>query len=301
VISIRNRDASAETGGPRLSAGTRNLLLRLTSAVVLAPIVLAAAYLGGWPFLILCAAGAGGILWEWTHLVSGRSDPRILAPGGVALAAAVALVGGNALGTAVGAAAGAIGVGAVLAGVTAVAGTAENAQRRGAWAAGGVIYAGVAFLGPALLRRDTELGFEAFLFLAATVWLTDILAYSVGRVIGGPALWPRVSPNKTWAGAIGGLAGGVAGGTIVAYAGGMGCLAVVGVIALLLSALAQTGDLIESAIKRHFGAKDTSQLIPGHGGLMDRLDGFLVAALAGLVIGILHQGTYAPAHGLLVW
>jgi phosphatidate cytidylyltransferase len=87
---------------------------------------------------------------------------------------------------------------------------------------------------------------------------------------------------------------------LVAYAGGMSSLAV-GVIALLLSALAQAGDLFESAIKRHFGAKDTSQLIPGHGGLMDRLDGFLVAAAAALVIGILHQGAYAPARGLLVW
>ena len=110
-----------------------------------------------------------------------------------------------------------------------------------------MIYAGIAFLGPALLRRDPELGFTAFLFLAATVWMTDICAYLVGRAIGGPLLWPRVSPNKTWAGAIGGLVGGVAGGTLVAYASGIGVLAVVGVIALLLSAVAQLGDLVESA------------------------------------------------------
>lgn len=296
MITPHNRDAGAGTGS-RAGPGARNLSLRIASALVLAPIVLAAAYLGGWFFLILCALGAGGILWEWAGLVSGRPDPRILAPGGAALAAAVALVGGNV----VGAAAGAIGIGAVLAGTAAIAETAPNAPGRGAWAAAGIIYAGVAFLGPALLRHDAELGFEAFLFLAATVWLTDIFAYAVGRAIGGPLLWPRVSPNKTWAGAFGGLAGGVAGGTLVAYAGGMGRLAVVGVIALLLSALAQAGDLIESAIKRRFGAKDTSQLIPGHGGLMDRLDGFLVAALAALVIGIVHQGTYAPGQGLLVW
>ena len=123
----------------------------------------------------------------------------------------------------------------------------------------------------------------------------------VGRAIGGPLLWPQVSPNKTWSGALGGLAGGVAGGTLVAYASGMGRLAAVGVIALVLSALAQAGDLLESAIKRRFGAKDTGRLIPGHGGLMDRLDGFLVAPLAALLIGVLHQGTAAPAHGLLVW
>ncbi len=297
MITLPNRDAGTETGGSRVGAGARNLLLRIASAAVLAPIVLAAAYLGGWFFLVLCALSASAILWEWTRLVTGRSDLHILAPGGTVLAAAAALVGANApvIATV------AIAAGAVLAGIAALAETSRNAQDRGLWAAGGVVYAGVAFLGPALLRSGTELGFEAFLFLAATVWLTDTFAYSVGRAIGGPLLWPRVSPNKTWAGAIGGLVGGLAGGTLVAYAGGMGRLVVVGVIALLLSALAQAGDLIESAIKRHFGAKDTSQLIPGHGGLMDRLDGFLVAALAAVVIGILHQGTYAPARGLLVW
>ena len=296
MITPHNHCARDETGA-RGVAGGRSLRLRIASAVVLAPLVIAAAYLGGWCFLFLCALGAGGIFWEWTRLVSGRSDPRLLVPGWAALAAAVALVGASTPGAAVGA----IGAGAVLAGVAAVAGIARNFERRGAWAAAGVIYAGVAFLGPALLRRDNEFGFQAFLFLAVTVWLTDVFAYAVGRTIGGPLLWPQVSPNKTWAGAIGGLAGGVAGGTLVAYAGGMGRLAVVGVIALLLSALAQVGDLVESAIKRRFGAKDTSHLIPGHGGLMDRLDGFLVAAFAALVIGILHQGTYAPARGLLVW
>jgi phosphatidate cytidylyltransferase len=201
-----------------------------------------------------------------------------------------------------GAAAGAIVIGAVLAGVAAAARPIGYAAAGLAvWATGGVLYAGVAFLGPALLRRDGELGFVAMLFLAATVWLTDIFAYAVGRALGGPLLWPRVSPHKTWAGTLGGLAGGVAGGTVVAYASGIGRLAVVGVIALLLSVLAQAGDLFESAVKRRFGAKDASRLIPGHGGLMDRLDGFLVAALAALLIGILRQGTDAPAQGLLLW
>ena len=194
-------------------------------------------------------------------------------------------------------------IGAVAAGaaISSSGSAGRSTSIRGMWAAAGVIYAGAAFFGPALLRRDAELGFAAFLFVALTVWGTDICAFAIGRAIGGPLLWPRVSPNKTWSGAIGGLAGGVAGGTLVAYAGRLDRLAVVGVIALLLSALAQAGDLLESAIKRHFGAKDTSQLIPGHGGLMDRLDGFLVAAAAALLIGILRQGTAAAAHGLLIW
>jgi phosphatidate cytidylyltransferase len=169
------------------------------------------------------------------------------------------------------------------------------------WTGGGVIYAGVVFISPALLRLDAKLGLQAFLFLAGIVWLTDICAYSVGRTIGGALLWPHLSPNKTWTGAIGGLIGGIAGGVLVAYASEVGRLVAVGVVALVLSISAQAGDLLESAIKRRFGAKDTSRLIPGHGGLMDRLDGFLIAALVALLIGIIHRGTDAPAVGLLVW
>ena len=112
---------------------------------------------------------------------------------------------------------------------------------------------------------------------------------------------PIVSPNKTWSGALGGLAGGVAAGTLVAYASGVTRPGVAGILALVLSIVAQCGDLFESAVKRRFGAKDAGGLIPGHGGVMDRLDGLLVAALAAVLIGIVHQGMAAPARGLLAW
>jgi phosphatidate cytidylyltransferase len=171
----------------------------------------------------------------------------------------------------------------------------------GLWAAVGVVYAGIAFMSPAVLRQDPLWGLTALWFLFATVWTTDIFAFLGGRAIGGPLLWPQVSPKKTWVGAIAGLAGGVAAGVVVAYASGIGKLGMAGVMALLLSVLAQAGDLLESAIKRRFGAKDASRLIPGHGGLMDRLDGFLVAAFAALLIGIARQGTAAPGVGLLLW
>ena len=170
-----------------------------------------------------------------------------------------------------------------------------------AWSAAGVVYAGLVLLGPAILRGDPQLGFAALLFLFATVWATDIFAYLVGRSVGGPLLWPALSPKKTWAGAIGGLVGGVAAGGLVAYASaGTGPVAA-GVLGLVLSIVAQAGDLFESAVKRRFGAKDASSLIPGHGGVMDRLDGFLVAAVVAALIGSLHQGMAAPAQGLLVW
>lgn len=286
-------------GNRETNARRRNLMLRVASSAVLIPLVLAVAYFGGWVFFVLCALGALGIFWEWSRLID-SAEARVLAPGVIALVAALVLMG---LGQ-VAAAAAAVVIGAVVTGSAAASGNnvaGRSGVIRGIWAAAGVIYAGVAFFSPALLRRDAEFGFAAFLFLALTVWATDTCAFALGRAIGGPLLWPRVSPNKTWSGAMGGLAGGVAAGTLVAYADGLGRLAVVGVIALVLSASAQGGDLLESAIKRHFGAKDTSQLIPGHGGLMDRLDSFLVAAAAALLIGVARQGTAAAAHGLLVW
>lgn len=269
-----------------------NLALRVVSAIVLAPAVLAITYVGGWPFLGLCAFAAAGILREWTHLTA-EAGARSLAPGLAALIAALALTGLHQPGT-----------GAIA--VAAGAGVAVVMARRaepdaGTWAATGVIYAGIAFFGPAVLRQDPLWGLTALLFLFATVWTTDIFAFLCGRLIGGPLLWSRVSPKKTWAGAIGGAAGGVAAGVAVAYASSIGKLGMAGVMALLLSVLAQAGDLFESAVKRRFGAKDAGRLIPGHGGLMDRLDGFLVAAFAALLIGIVRQGTAAAGAGLLQW
>jgi phosphatidate cytidylyltransferase len=260
--------------------------------------VLVFAYVGGWPFFLLCAAAGAGILWEWTRLVADGADSRILLPGLAALLFALLLIGLDEPG----ASAGMIFIGAALAaGVMAAWPRRFPAPNPLVWGSCGIVYAGVAFLGPALLRRDAAWGFVAVAFVAVTVWATDIFAYAVGRMIGGPLLWPQVSPNKTWAGAVGGVVGGVAAGTSVAYASGVDKLVAVGIVAFVLSILTQAGDLFESAVKRRFGAKDASGLIPGHGGLMDRLDGFLVAAFVALLIGMLRQGPDAPAQGLLVW
>jgi len=280
------------------TSGSGNLRLRVASAAVLAPVVVAITIVGGWIFFAVCTVAAGGILWEWTSLAAGRADARILTPGWVALLLAGAFIG---LGLPY-ASFGMIAIGAALAGLVVVALPPDEAAPSAAvWAAAGVVYAGAGLLGPALLRSDPEWGLTALLFLFATVWITDIFAYFCGHVIGGSRLWPTLSPNKTWSGAVGGLIGGVAAGITVAYASGVAKLGMIGVMAVLLSILAQAGDLLESAVKRRFGAKDTGWLIPGHGGLMDRLDGFLVAAFAALIIGMLRQGTGSPARGLLVW
>jgi len=265
---------------------------------VLAPVAVAGAYFGGWLFLALCALAAGIILWEWTSLVFRGTDPRIFAPGLAALLSAMALTGERQGGGAIAM----IAIGALLAGGLVAAWPRQYpASNPAIWGASGVVYAGIALLAPALLRSDPEWGFAALLFLFAIVWATDIFAYLVGRVLGGPLLWPGISPKKTWTGAIGGLFGGVAAGTVVAYASAGTEPAVAAALALVLSIVAQGGDLFESAVKRRFGAKDASKLIPGHGGLMDRLDGFLVAALLAVLIGSLHQGMATPASGLLVW
>jgi phosphatidate cytidylyltransferase len=275
-----------------------NLVLRVASAAVLGPLVLVLAYIGGWLFFLLCAAAAAGVLWEWTKLVADSADARILLPGFSALLFALVLTALDEPG----AAAGMIFIGAALAaGVMAAWPRRFPARNPLVWGSCGILYAGIAYLGPALIRRDAAWGFVAVLFVAMTVWTTDISAYAVGRTLGGPLLWPRISPNKTWAGAVGGVLGGVAAGTSVAYASGVDKLVAVGVVAFVLSVLTQAGDLFESAVKRRFGAKDAGSLIPGHGGLMDRLDGFLLAAFVALLIGILRQGPDAPGQGLLVW
>ena len=293
MIEAHQRDGALDK--ERLA---NSLTLRIVSAAVLAPAVLAITYVGGGAFLALCTIAAGGVLWEWTSLVARWPDSRILGPGWVTLMVAAVLIG-------VGlpdAASGMVVIGALLAGLALVAlPPGEPTLLEAAWAGGGILYAGALLLGPALLRRDPQWGFTALLFLFATVWFTDIFAFLCGRAIGGPKLWPNVSPNKTWSGAVGGLVGGVAAGIAVAYSSGIATLGIIGAMGFLLSVLAQAGDLLESAVKRHFGAKDTGKLIPGHGGLMDRLDGFLIAAVAAVLIGILRQGTGAPAQGLLVW
>jgi phosphatidate cytidylyltransferase len=151
-----------------------------------------------------------------------------------------------------------------------------------------------------VVRRDPSFGFAALMFVLLVVWATDIGGYFAGRLIGGPKLWPRVSPKKTWAGAIGGFAASL--GVAVGFAvSGFGKLVSLLLLAAMLSIAAQLGDLLESAIKRRFGVKDSGHLIPGHGGLMDRLDGFVAAILLAALFGFLHGGADGVGRGLMVW
>ena len=266
------------------------LTLRVCSALVLAPLAIGTAYLGGWPFAIFWSLAAIGVFWEWSALVAGDRRGSIVMAGGAALVISLALAAGGRL------------KGAILVIALGIVGTASMApeQQRG-WVAGGVPYAGAIGIAPIVLRSDPEDGFVAVIFLFAIVWTTDVAAYFFGRMIGGPKLLPRVSPKKTWSGAITGLAAAVLAAIVVVKVAGLSGLFSIALVAALLSAVAQAGDLFESQLKRKFGAKDSGHLIPGHGGLMDRLDGFVFAAAVAALIGILRGGVEAPAHSLLVW
>ena len=169
------------------------------------------------------------------------------------------------------------------------------------WIAAGLFYAAVMVVAPVVLRTDAEFGFAVMVLLFAVVWSTDIFGYFAGRAIGGPKLLPAVSPKKTWAGAVAGAAGAVAVTVLAARWFGLVDLGAIAAVALVLSVVSQSGDLLESWIKRRFGAKDASHLIPGHGGVMDRLDGFWAAALVGAAIGLARGGLGAAARGLLLW
>lgn len=266
------------------------LALRVGSALVLVPLAIGTAYLGGWLFALFWGAAAMGVLWEWTALLARNDQRSVLLTGGASLALAVVLVAaGHLLAAVVVLAMGAIG-----------AASLALAERR-TWVAGGIPYAGALALAPIVLRADDADGFLAVIFLFAIVWTTDISAYFAGRTLGGPKLMPQVSPNKTWAGAVGGLIASVVVALALAKMAGLTALFALAMLAVVLSAFAQGGDLFESFLKRRFHAKDSSHLIPGHGGLMDRLDGFVSASVAAALIGLARGGFEAPGHGLLVW
>jgi phosphatidate cytidylyltransferase len=258
---------------------------------MLAPVALAAAYYNSWPFALFWGAAAVAVLWEWTALVAGPGHRLLVSAGGsaIAIAAPVAKLHHPVAATLL------IGLGAFAAAIFA-------ARARRVWIIAGTAYAGVMLLAPVVLRGDPDYGLLAILLLFAVVWTTDIVAYFAGRAIGGPKLWPAISPKKTWSGALAGaLAATIAGVAVARWSGAVLSEQPLAVVCLCLSVVSQLGDLLESFIKRRFGAKDASHLIPGHGGAMDRLDGFWAAAFAGCLVGLIRGGLDAPARGLLLW
>jgi phosphatidate cytidylyltransferase len=265
------------------------LALRIGSALLLIPLALATAYVGGWLFALFWGAAAIGVLWEWMSLVAGSRRRPLLLTGAAALALPLILVLLRLDLAAV-----------IVLALGALAAMAVTAGRRQLWAAAGIPYAGCLVLAPAVLRSDSRFGFLAIIFLFTIVWTTDIAAYFIGRAIGGPKLVPGVSPNKRWSGAVGGLLAAILAAIAFARITETQWFAMA-MLAVVLSVFAQVGDIFESFLKRRFGVKDSSRLIPGHGGLMDRLDGFIAASAVAALLGVARGGFEAPARGLLLW
>ena len=252
-------------------------------------VALAATWIGGFLFAAFWWLASIVVLWEWQRLVGGE---RLIVARVVAGAVALALAALSALHDSIAGV-----VAALVLGAAAVGWIAGGRQR--IWAAAGVLYAGALVASVGLLRVSPSFGMASILWLFAVVWGADIAAYFAGRLIGGPRLWPRVSPGKTWAGAIvGAFAGAVLGLMLAAWTNRLAALFWLGLATAIVSEL---GDLFESALKRRFGVKDSSGLIPGHGGLMDRLDAFTSASFFAAVVAILHpKGDYI-ASGLFQW
>ncbi len=268
---------------------SRNLALRVVSSAVLAPAAIGAAYIGGWTFAIFWAVAAVAVWWEWARLVHPAGHQGALVTGICALVIQVLLLMNDRADVA-----------AMIAALGAL-GAAIISARNAIWTVAGVLYASLLLIAPVMIRGDDGSGFFAILFIFAVVWATDIAAYFIGRAIGGPKLAPSISPNKTWSGAIGGIIGALVAGSVVVMPSSLRTYFMIALIAAALSVVSQAGDLFESRMKRIFDVKDSSTLIPGHGGVMDRLDGFATAVVAALVIGAAHAGWNAPAQGLIGW
>ena len=268
--------------------GSRNLLMRVLAAAVLAPVTIAIAWYGGWLWALLVISATIGLYLEWLVVVGLARELRASVPGVAALAiAGMCLIAGR-LDSAL----------MVLAiGLVAVA--LLSPERR-QWSATGFFYAAAAELASVLVRQDPQNGSAALFFILLVVWAADIGGYFAGRGIGGPKLWPKVSPKKTWAGAIGGFSGSLAVAAVFSAAGA-GKTGPLLALAAFLSVISQLGDLFESAVKRRFGVKDSSHIIPGHGGLLDRLDGFVAAVVVAAILGILRAGADGVGRGLMVW
>jgi phosphatidate cytidylyltransferase len=268
------------------SGPASDLLLRIASSVVLLSLALGAAYAGGLVAAVVTAFFAVIILFEWVRLTGGKTGWA--AGFAVAVAGAVLATGAGMLLVACSIAV----LGALLAALL----------FRATWLPAGILYATAFGVGIMAIREAPGYGFAALFFVLAVVWATDSGAFFAGRFIGGPKLSPAISPKKTWAGSLGGLVAAVLAGCAAARLTQNVplTLPLVGV-ALVLSVFCQAGDLYESWIKRHFGAKDSGSLIPGHGGIMDRVDGLIFAVAAAIGIGALHGGAGGIGRGLLLW
>lgn len=269
--SIAAKDAMAP---PSARSESSSLQRRVLSALALGPAALLAIWLGGWVFSLVVGAAAALMYWEWHGLSAGgpglEQGPACY--GGIAgcfLGPPLTLLGGPTTALAAG-----VVFAALLAILLRLDGSASPLFR---WL--GFPYIFVCCVAMVWLRELPALGLETVLWIFVVVIVTDTGAFFTGRAVGGPKLAPRISPKKTWAGLVGGITGAALAGAVVAVMMGASSPAAISALSGALAIVAQIGDLLISRAKRKFAVKDASDLIPGHGGVLDRFDGFLAVSL----------------------
>ncbi|WP_182084544.1 phosphatidate cytidylyltransferase [Aureimonas sp. ME7] len=268
------------------SASWTDLRSRLISALVLGIAVLLLTAIGGVAFRLLCCATSVIVFDEWARMTRAKraGDIYLFAWRALFVGLAAFFFGFHA-----------VAVGVVVLSLAFIA-IVDRGERKADWVMGGLFYAALAGIAPGLLREDGAEGLAVLGLVICVVWATDVFAYFSGRIVGGPKLMPLVSPKKTISGAIGGLAAGVACGAVFSIWLVGSVSAITLVLCVLLSVLGQAGDLYESWVKRRFGVKDSGRLIPGHGGLMDRIDALIFATGAAWIFGMLVAGADHPAR-----
>jgi phosphatidate cytidylyltransferase len=267
-----------------------DLGIRVLSAAVLIPVVIAAVWVGGVWFQVFVALLGVLMALEWVTIVH-RGEPSQFA-----LHAAAAIVGAF-----LPLDAGLLAAFVSIAALSAISIALAARSGESVWRFLGVPYVSLPAIALVLLRHDPDYGVTAILWIFVTVWLADTVAYFAGRIIGGPKLAPRISPKKTWAGLGGAMAGSGLGAAVVAAVAGLPGIVTLVVVAAMLAVVEQAGDLFKSAMKRHFGVKDSGRLIPGHGGVIDRVDGLIAVASAAALIGGLRAGATSAGAGFLLW
>lgn len=271
-----------------------DLLPRLLSAIVLIPLTVIALVAGWIPFALLIGLVMAGAYREWEKMITGQESgwPGTLFMGLFAIVALAHPMNG----------AWASAVVVIVAVFIAIFVKAPNRH----WRIAGVVFFSTVAIAFMAIRGSSAAGIWAGVFLATIVWMTDTGAYFVGRLVGGTKLSPDVSPSKTWSGAAGGLTLGTLGGMLVWWLADLSLdtqsPAAIGLlITVVVSISGQLGDLGESAVKRRFAIKDSGNIIPGHGGLMDRIDSLAVAAIVLWLIGLANRGLGAVPQGILFW
>ena len=272
---------------PKLAASPmRDLGQRIASGAALALAVLGALWAGVLPFAIVVGIVGVLVAWEWGRIVRSGGVDAILIIQAVAVAGCVLLSAWSVAG-----------LGLILVLVAAIISALLAFGERGHMAALGALYAGLPAVALVWLNHG-RFGVLAVLFVLLAVWASDTGAYFAGRLIGGPKLVPRISPNETWSGLVGGIVAGSLAGIVLALARSELSVAYMILAGALIGVVSQAGDLLESALKREYGVKDASKLIPGHGGFMDRIDG-LAAVVVAAAIFAAAVNIQAPARALL--